>query len=38
MGKDDDGGKVVGGIAGGGIKFTRVDAEEKDVVVVSTDG
>lgn len=37
-GKDDDGGNVVCGMAGGGIKFTRVDADEKDVVVVSTDG
>lgn len=37
-GKDDDGGKVACGMGGGGIEFTRVGAEEKDVVVVSTDG
>lgn len=37
-GNEDDGGKFAGGMGGGGIEFTRVGAEEKDVVVVSTDG
>lgn len=34
----DDGGKFVGVMGGGDIEFTRVGADEKDVVVVSTEG